>query len=311
MSVFLTDRSLGLSVELARLGGGQVFGEMALITGSPRSATVKAVEDTRLKVITRDILFKLVQAAPQVGLMIAAVLAKRTEDLNKNNWIEFGSLKGRTLDPALIDLLPAPLIKKHKIAPVARSQGSVTVATSDPANRTGLDDVKEFLAGEKVRVLVVADAEITAWIQAHFSGTPQRSAPKPNLTQLAAQVQYVSQQMEQEDKTALTGANAPDVALLASTIILEALEKNASDIHLDPDKKGLLVKYRIDGAMVAREQVIPKSLHAPLMSRLKILALAEHHRAAHAAGRAHLASRRKGAATTCAWRRWPPSTARR
>ena len=270
-TVFLTDKALGLSVELARIGPGQAFGEMALVTGSPRSATVKTTEDTKLRCLSREILFKLVTAAPQVGLMIASVLAKRTEELNRNQYLELGSLKGRTFDPTLVDLLPAALIKKYKMAPVARSQGAVTIATSDPSNRVAIDDVRGLLAGDRLRVLVVNEVEINAWIAAHFSG--QVAKPKANITQLASTVIYSTQIAERdEDKTNLNNANSADVASLVSTIIAEALEKQASDIHLDPDKKGIVVRYRVDGQLVTRETIIPKSLHAPLMSRLKILA---------------------------------------
>ncbi len=275
VSVFLTDRALGLSCELARLGPGQVFGEMAIITGSPRSATVKAMEEAKLKVLTRDILFKLVQAAPQVGLMIAAVLAKRTEDLNKTQWLEFGSLKGRTLDPSLVDLLPLALVRKHRIAPVARGQGTVTVATPDPSNRVGLEDVRELLVGEKVRVLAVPEPEFAAWLLQYFSGTAPsaRAVPKTSLVSQAAQVNYISAAIEREDENRLSAAaaNNQDVALLASTILLEGIDRGASDIHIEPDRKGITVRYRIDGNMVPRESIIPKSLLAPLVSRLKIL----------------------------------------
>lgn len=269
VSVYLTDKSLGLSCELARLSAGQVFGEMALITGSPRSATVKATEDTKLKCLTRDVLFKLVQAAPQVGLMIAAVLAKRTEELNKGQWLEFGSLKGRTLDPALLDTLPVPLIRKYKIAPVARSGNAVTIATADPSNKIALDDVRSFLAGDKVRVLVVPEPELSAWIATHFGG----QAPKPRApSQIAGQITWTTATSEADDLKAAQAASSQDIATLLSTLVAEAIEKGASDVHLDPDKKGLVVRYRVDGQLVTREQVIPKSLHLPLVSRVKILA---------------------------------------
>jgi len=275
VSVFLTDRALGLSVELARLGPGQVFGEMAIITGSPRSATVKATEETKLKVLSRDILFKLVQAAPQVGLMIAAVLAKRTEDLNRNQWIEFGTLKGRTLDPSLIDLLPLTLIKKHKIAPVSRGQGTITVATPDPSNRVGLDDVKEMLAGDKVRVLAVSEVDFNAWVATHFAGAgaaAARATAKPAPAS-GGQLTYLATTEREEDKLAsAAAANNQDVAQLVSGIILEAIEKGSSDIHIEPDRKGITVRYRVDGRLVPREGVLAKTLHAPIISRLKILA---------------------------------------
>jgi type IV pilus assembly protein PilB len=271
VSVFLSDRSLGLSVELARLGAGQVFGEMALVTGSPRSATVKATEDSRLKVLSREILFKLVQAAPQVGLMIAGVLAKRTEELNRNQWIEFGTLKGRSFDPALVDVLPLPLIKKFKTVPVARGQGTITIATCDASNRVALDDVKELLSFDKVRVIAVSEADFNAWVTMHFSGTAPKTAAKPAALN-AHQLTYLNADRDEDKPAATAAASTQDIALLLSTIILEAIEKGASDIHFEPERRAVSIRYRVDGQLVAREGSLARPLYTPLVSRLKVLA---------------------------------------
>ena len=84
VAVAIADKSLGLSCELARLGPGMAFGEMALLTGGVRSATVRAIDDTTLRVLNRDILYKLVSVAPQVALQMAGVLARRLEDQNRD-----------------------------------------------------------------------------------------------------------------------------------------------------------------------------------------------------------------------------------
>ncbi len=277
VSVYLSDKSLGLNCELARLGSGQSFGEMALVTGSPRSASVKATEDCRLLVLSRDILFKLVQAAPQVGLMIAAVLAKRTEELNKNQWLEFGTLKGRTFDPTLAELIPLAVIKRLKMVPVARANNSITVATCDPSNKVALEDVRSMLHGEKVRVLAVSEADLNAWIQTYYSGAPAapertQAAVRPSVANLVKQVAYFTTSDTEDTKASAAAANAADVALLLTTIIVEGIDKGASDIHFDPERKGVVVRYRVDGLMQNREALVPRSLHGPLMSRIKVLA---------------------------------------
>ena len=270
VAVSITDKTLGLSCELARIGPGQPFGEMALLTGGQRSATVRAVDDTVLRVLSRDILYKLVQLAPQVALQMAGVLANRLEHLNRDRSIEFGTLKGKPFDPHVADLLPQNVIKKHRMLPIARSGGTVTVATPDPSNRIGLDDVKSLLRGEKVKLLVVPESDFAAYLQQHLSGQAPAARLGPQVTK---QVTYLSATLEAgEEKLLAQAANSQDIAALASAIIVEGIDRGASDIHLEPDRKSVLVRYRIDGLMTARDGSVARSLHPPLVSRLKVLA---------------------------------------
>ncbi|MBI5545479.1 MAG: Flp pilus assembly complex ATPase component TadA [Deltaproteobacteria bacterium] len=273
VSIFLTDKALGLAVELARLGNGQAFGEMALVTGSPRSATVKALEDTKLLVLSREILFKLVQAAPQVGLMIAAVLAKRTEELNRNQAVEFGTLKGRNFDPMMLELVPVALIKKHRYLPVAHAHGVVTLATPDPANKIGLEDIRQLLHGQKIRVLAVQENDYNTFCNAALSGAAPKAVARPSIANLAKQVNYLTTSLVEEDpKNLAAAANSQDSALLVTQILVEGIDRGASDIQIEPERKGVMIRYRVDGRMVTREGALPKSVHAPVVSRMKVLA---------------------------------------
>ncbi|MBI5542674.1 MAG: Flp pilus assembly complex ATPase component TadA [Deltaproteobacteria bacterium] len=271
VTVSIADKALGLSCELARLGPGMPFGEMALLTGGVRSATVRAVDDTTLRVLNREILYKLVQVAPQVALQMAGVLARRLEDQNRDRSIEFGTLKGKPFDPNVADLVPLNLVKRHRILPISRASGIVTLATPDPSNRIGLDDMRNLLRPDKVKVLVVPEADFAAYVQAHLSGPAPVARP---AAVVAKQVNYltVSAIETPEEKALQAAANNQDIAALASAILVEGIDRGASDVHIEPDRKGVLVRYRIDGLMVPRDGSVARSLHAPLVSRLKVLA---------------------------------------
>lgn len=270
VAVSIADKALGLSCELARLGPGQAFGEMALLTGGQRSATVRAVDDASLRMLSRDILYKLVQVAPQVALQMAGMLARRLEDLNRDRSIEFGTLKGRPFDAATADLVPLNLVKKHRMLPIASANGTVTVATPDPSNRIGLDDLKNLLRGEKVKLLVVPESDFATYLQQHLTGNGPLIRP---AAAAAKQVNYLTAaSADAEDKNLAAAANNADIAALATAIVVEGIDRGASDIHIEPDRRGVLVRYRVDGLMTPRDGAIPRSLQAPLVSRLKVLA---------------------------------------
>ncbi|MEW5855446.1 MAG: ATPase, T2SS/T4P/T4SS family, partial [Myxococcota bacterium] len=277
VSVFITDATLGLTYELAQLGPGQAVGEMALITGAPRSAAVKALEPTGLLVLSRETFYQLVTAVPQVAITIAGVLAKRLDVVNKSSGgIEFGSLRGKTFDAAMLEFVPVHVMKRHKMIPLGQSGGSVTIATPDPGNRMGLDDLKRMLRGMHVKVMAVSENDYNTFIAQNLNapqpGQPKQ-ASKSNFSLAGKNVVFHGLGDKDEDaKLAAQAASGQDVANLASAIIVEAIERGVSDIHIEPDRKGVLVRYRIDGRMQVRDGTIPISLHTALMSRLKILA---------------------------------------
>jgi len=275
LAVFLTDATLGLCVDLARLGPGQSIGEMALVTGASRSASVRAVEDTQLLRLSREIFYHLVQAAPQMGLLIAGVLAKRLDTVNKAQGIEFGTLRGKTPDPALIDAIPAQLIKRHRMVPVQSSGGVVTIATPDPSNRLGLDDLKRMLGDQPVQLMAVSEADYNQFIAQHLGSNvagAEKKAPTVRATGPLKPINFLGGDNEKEDaRLAQAAASSVDVVNLTSSIIAEAIERGASDIHLEPERRNVSVRYRMDGRMVPRDGVIPMSMHAPLLSRLKVL----------------------------------------
>ncbi len=276
VSVHVADTKMGLTYELAKLGAGQAFGEMALVTGEKRSASVRAIEDTNLLCLSREVFFKLVNAAPQVALTIAQVLAKRLDQHNKAQGVEFGSLREIKPDPAALEMIPSSLIKRHRMVVTSVVGGIATVATPDPGNRLGLDDLRRILRGMELKLMAVSGADFDQFVAKHVKDAvdkPVAAASRGNYTSQAKQVVYDGSASDRDDEARVRQvASGQDVVDLLSAIIVEGIDRGASDIHLEPDRNRLGVRYRIDGRLTQRDGTIPISVHLPLMSRLKIVA---------------------------------------
>lgn len=276
VSVYLTDKDLGLTVELSRLGPGQAFGEMALITGDPRSASVRALVDSYLVKVNRKIFFRLVQAAPQVGLTIAAVLARRLKDVNREAGVSFGTLRNRDWDPTLLQLVPLNIIRRHRMLPIEQEENQVTIATPEPHNRAGLEELRRMMRGLTIKVMAVSQADFDEFMRDHVMKTEKRGmdaaqAMRTAIQQRARLVKY-DQITTQEQRSALPPADNRAVSDMVSQILMEGIERDASDVHVEPGRDGVTIRYRIDGRMAVREGRIPVTLLAPLLSRLKVLA---------------------------------------
>jgi len=277
VSVYVTDRALGLTMDLATLGRGEAFGEMALVTGERRSATVKAIDDnTKVLGLSRDVFYRLVQAVPQVGLTIASTLAKRLEQVNKTQGVGFGTLKGVPFDDSLKDLLPGSVVHRHRVVPISQQGNIITVATPDPNNRLAVDDVKRILRGMDVKLLAVSEQDFDSFLVRHY---PQVTAPAAVQGQnkdygaLAKTLQFSNQLSDSDLARDQQLANTPDAVDIVNRIFVEAIDRGASDIHIEPDKEQVKVRYRIDGRLAPRTSGgIPMAGHGALVSRMKILA---------------------------------------
>ena len=277
VSVYRSDRDLGVTVELAKLGAGDNFGEMSLITGSPRSANVSAIEDTRLLLIDQNIFDRLVKAVPQVGLQIAGRLAHRIDELNQARGVTFDTLEGRTFDERLLQLVPVATIRRLRMIPLAEKQSVVEVATDQPHNRAGLLEIRRLLRGMQVRLIAVSQKDYQDFMRTQVErvesqDTRQRMGFRQRVQQRAGRVNYDGRTTTTPNRGTTNTASSQEVSRLIDTIVVEAVDRDASDVLIEPGREALRIRFRIDGRLHEREGQVGLNLHMPIMSRLKVLA---------------------------------------
>ncbi len=167
-----------------------------------------------------------------------------------------------------LELVPRALAQKHRLIPVAREAGRVRVAISDPLDTDGIDAVGYLLKMPIEPVVATAD-EITSAID-RFYGKDANSIDDllNDLSEEGGEAAVVTDSPEAA-AAADPEADAPIVKLVHQ-IILEAIQRRASDIHIEPLEKRFRVRYRIDGVLIEVENP-PKRLQLSIISRLKIM----------------------------------------
>src|SRR5919198_6266092 len=111
------DPATGIDFLVAQLAEGAAVGEMSLLTGKPRSATVTTVQPTVVFTLTRADFRNLLTHHPEISLALARILAQRLEDATKHVGIEYVNLFKTKLDPRVVGLVPQALILLHKVIP--------------------------------------------------------------------------------------------------------------------------------------------------------------------------------------------------
>jgi type IV pilus assembly protein PilB len=190
------------------------------------------------------------------------------------------NLREFDLDPAIVRLISAESAVKYTVLPVARSGTTLTLAMADPTNVFAMDDIK-FMTGLHVEPVVASETAVRDAIARYFGG---RTDASPNgraaATDAAARaleelgthsenLEVVETSAEEIDASQ-AGGEAPIIKLV-NALLLSAIQKDASDIHIEPYEKELRIRFRVDGQLQA---VMTPALkfRDPIVSRLKIMA---------------------------------------
>jgi type IV pilus assembly protein PilB len=163
-------------------------------------------------------------------------------------------------DLSVLNLIPAQMARRLGVAPIGYDDtGRLLVAMSDPSNVLALDDLK-LRTGREVRALVASSDDIDGLI-----GRMSRLDDA-----VAAAVQEGEEELAEVTEIRESAEDGP-VIKLVNSIIAQAVEEGASDIHFEPEGREMRVRFRVDGVLRETTQ-IPMRMIAGTVSRVKIMA---------------------------------------
>jgi type IV pilus assembly protein PilB len=192
-----------------------------------------------------------------------------TEFLSQQYRVQAIDLSEYEIDPEVLKLVAQEVCERHKIIPVSRAGSSLIVAMADPSNLHAIDDIK-FLTGYNVEPVVASEAAIAQAIERSYV------APEISYDEIMEGFEEGEIEVAAEDgdlnivDLERESGEAP-VIKLCNAILLNAIKKRASDIHVEPYEKQIRVRYRIDGVL-HEEMHPPLKLKNAIASRLKIMA---------------------------------------
>jgi type IV pilus assembly protein PilB len=191
------------------------------------------------------------------------------------------------VDAAVVKLVPAETAQKYQIIPLSRSGATLTIAMTDPTNVFAMDDIK-FMTGYNVEPVVASETAVVDAITKYYgkvatNGTGGNGSGGASALEVASKALEempaledtgdveVLEEFEEISAEALAkqGEEAP-VIKLVNVILMSAIQKGASDIHIEPYEKELRVRYRIDGILYNIMQP-PMKFRDAITSRIKIM----------------------------------------
>ena len=181
----------------------------------------------------------------------------------------FVDLSEQHIDPELFRTIPADLMFRYNFVPLEVHNHSLSIAVADPS-QVLLSDELPLLLGKKLAIKVATAKQISDLLKR----TEQSQRVLEQATE--AFTLQVSKEEEESEETISGDRLTRDTAVspvvrLVETIIFTALERRASDIHIEARDAEVAVKYRIDGVLQHAMQPIAKEWHQTVLSRIKVL----------------------------------------
>jgi len=182
--------------------------------------------------------------------------------------LEFLDMHEFRIDQELFRSIPADLMLRYGFVPYRRDGKSLVIVVSDPTDLPMIDELSVIL-GTPVRVMV--------GVRSAIEGMLKKSESSQRVLDEATeefQIQVLKEEEVSDDNLTvekLTGDSSPIIRLVDSTIYT-AIQRRASDIHIETQDDAVYVKYRIDGVLQPAMRPIAKRFHSSILSRIKVMA---------------------------------------
>jgi type IV pilus assembly protein PilB len=185
------------------------------------------------------------------------------------------------LDAEVVRLVPGDTALKYLVLPVGRSGNTLTLAMSDPTNVFAMDDIK-FMTGLQIEPVVASESAVREAIGRYYGGRSPAEELSISTDAVSQAIDDLGEAGEDDLEVVRTGealdaatlerqgSEAP-VIRLVNALMLSAIQRGASDIHLEPYEREMRIRFRVDGVL---HPVLAPALkyRDPITSRIKIMA---------------------------------------
>jgi type IV pilus assembly protein PilB len=182
---------------------------------------------------------------------------------------DFVDLKEERIDHDLFHSIPVDLMFRYNFVPIHAENGSMEIALADPRNLSLIDELA-ILLNKKLRVKVATLSQISDMLKK----TEQSQRVLEEVTE-GFTLDVISEENSDEtlsiDRLAAGDSDIAPVIKLVDTTIFNALERRASDIHIETRDQEVAIKYRIDGVLHYAMPPISKDWHSTIISRIKVM----------------------------------------
>ena len=179
---------------------------------------------------------------------------------------EYVDLSNYVIDPEVISLIPQKTAIQLKLIPISKSNDELIIAMANPLDVYAIDFIRDHTKIKKIKSLLASEEGILNAITSYY----ELGEYDDIIEKLGTEVTFKEDEEDQDSKKLEAISKEAPIIQLVNMLIVQGVKDRASDIHIEPNEKGLLVRFRIDG-MLHDIRALPNTIKAAIISRVKIL----------------------------------------
>jgi type IV pilus assembly protein PilB len=206
---------------------------------------------------------KLGRVLVKMGLLTEREIV---ETLSTQLRVPIVNLDRLDIDPEVIKIVPPEIATAYMIIPIGRNLNVLKIATSDPLDITGIDEVSRVTKAE-LQIFLATESEIKRALQKYYGA---KTLVEETLEEIKEK-EVAQEEEEVREELAIEQADEEPVIKFVNTLISQAIKDGASDVHIEGYEKYMRIRMRIDGKLMDIPSP-PKKMFLPIVSRIKIMA---------------------------------------
>ncbi len=184
--------------------------------------------------------------------------------------IPYLNIRDKDIQKELTSLVPPDMARNYQLVPIRKTDKRLTIAMTNPLEQYAFEDL-QFVTQMPIDIVIAPEGDILNILKKYYSkGNIDTEFGFDDINQAGVEIIQKKEEPEKEIEDVLSITERPPVIRFTNAVFADALKLNASDIHIEPQKDHLVIRYRMDGVLkeVMRTD---KQIHAPFVSRIKIL----------------------------------------
>ncbi len=180
-----------------------------------------------------------------------------------------------------LELLPEKVMRQHQVVPLLQDGSKLTLAMVNPNNLLALDDIKYRLKGVQIKPVVCTEDDFQHFMETVYARRKdeqhEENEEHADQTFIESEVDLsnldvmIETSEDINDLDLAKQAQDAPIVQLANQVLAKCIKRRCSDVHIEPQDKNIVVRYRLDGVLFV-DRRLPKAIHAALVSRYKIMA---------------------------------------
>jgi len=182
---------------------------------------------------------------------------------------EYVDLMNYVIDPEVISIIPEKIALQFKLIPISKNEDEdeLVIAMANPLDVYAIDFVKDYTKIKNIKCMLAPEEDILNAINNYY----QLGEYEDIIEKLGTEMIFKEEEEEEDLKKLEAISKGAPIIQLVNMLIVQGVKDRASDIHIEPNEVGLLIRFRIDG-ILHDIRTLPNKIKSAIISRVKILA---------------------------------------